>query len=184
MSEHSRLMACTAAGSLSATDNTAERSALFPSLLLHCFAVTSSFSHLFLSFVYHSVCFPVLFSFIPAFTLSLSLCLFSSFFLSFFQSFFPFLHPFSSFPSCLHLLFIYSSHVPSSFIHSFHVLLPSFFSFLLDSNLSLPHSIVYVFTVLNDTDEWKIHINIHNTDLVHANNSVVNKAGEYNDAQN
>jgi hypothetical protein len=51
-------------------------------------------------------------------------------------------------------------------------------------NLSLPHSIVYVFTFLNDTDEWKIHINIHNTDLVHANNSVVNKAGEYNDAQN
>jgi hypothetical protein len=37
---------------------------------------------------------------------------------------------------------------------------------------------------LNDADKWEIRVNIHNIDLVHANNSTVNNTGQNNDVQN
>ena len=91
--------------------------------------------------------------------LSLSLCIFSFFLSSFLPSsslpFFPSLHPFRF--SFLYSPFIYSSCVPSSFIHSFHVLLPLFSSLLFDSNLPFPHYVLFVFTALNDARKWEIH---------------------------
>jgi hypothetical protein len=79
---------------------------------------------------------------------------------------------------------MYSSCVPSSFIHSFHILLPLFFSFLFGSNLPFPHYVLFVFTVLNDAQKWEMQVNICNKDLVPANNCVVNYAGEYNEIKN
>jgi hypothetical protein len=72
----------------------------------------------------------------------------------------------------------------SFFFYSFFSQPSAFFSLLFDYNLPFLHYARFVFTVLIDAHKWEMHVNIHNTNLVPANNCTVNNAGEYNEVKN